>query len=135
MLTIRKEQMAVFREPAINDYVKRMVVHFKRDFSGEVRGVGRREDSRDGQVRHRRTASYGITSEGDVRKYIDLMLMFGLDFDQDTATAVGLCDPRQSGDDKTDHKNQSPLQGTEEAGEARKSKPWRMVWTRSAADR
>lgn len=83
MLTIRKEQMAVFREPAINDYVKRTVVHLNERFPEKCEALGEpkvRELIRYGIGR---AASYGITAEGDVRRYIDLMLMFGPDFDQD----------------------------------------------------
>ena len=83
MLTIRKEQMAVFREPAINDYVKRMVVHLNETFPEKCEALGDAKIRETVKYGIQRSASYGITSEGDVRKYIDLMLMFGLDFDQD----------------------------------------------------
>ena len=111
-----------------------MVVHLNETFPEKCEALGDAKIRETVKYGIQRSASYGITSEGDVRKYIDLMLMFGLDFDQDPQLPWGLCDPRQSGNNKPDHKNQSPLQGTEEAGEARKSKPWRIV-TRSAADR
>jgi hypothetical protein len=83
MLTIRKEQMAVFREPAISDYVKRTIVHLKECFSEKCDALGEQELGK--IVRHgiQRSASYRITTEGDVRRYIDLMLRFGPDFDQD----------------------------------------------------
>ena len=83
MLTITKEQMAVFREPAINDYVKRTIVHLMECFSEKCEALGGQKV--DDMVRYgiQRSASYRITTEGDVRRYIDLMFKFGPDFDQD----------------------------------------------------
>ncbi len=83
MLTIRKEQMAVFREPAINDYVKRTVAHLKESFPEKCEALGDLKVREMVQYGIQRAASYGITTEGDVRRYIDLMFMFGSDFDQD----------------------------------------------------
>jgi hypothetical protein len=83
MLTIRKEQMAVFREPAINDYVKRVVVHLSERFPEKCEALGDPKVSETVKYGIQRSASYGIATEGDVRRYIDLMIMFGPDFDQD----------------------------------------------------
>lgn len=83
MLTIRKEQMAVFREPAINDYVKRTVVHLNERFREQCEALGEAKVRETVKYGVQRSASYGVTTEGDVRRYIDLMLMFGPDFDQD----------------------------------------------------
>ena len=83
MLTIRKEQMAVFREPALNDYAKRMVVHLNETFPEKCEALGDAKIRETVKYGIQRSASYGITTEGDVRRYIDLMVMFGPDFDQD----------------------------------------------------
>lgn len=82
MLTIRKEQLAVFREPAINDYMKRTVIHLNERFPEKCEALGEAKVQETVKYGIQRSASYGITTEGDVRRYIDLMLMFGPDFDQ-----------------------------------------------------
>ena len=83
MLTIRKEQMAVFREPAINAFVKVVIAHLNKDFPDKCKELG--EPKVHAMVRYgiQRAASYRITTEGDVRRYVDLMFRFGSDFDQD----------------------------------------------------
>ncbi len=83
MLTIRKEQLAVFREPAINDYIKRTVVQLIECFPEKCEAMGEPKVRETVKYGVQRSASYGITSEGDVRRYVDLMVMFGPDFDQD----------------------------------------------------
>ena len=74
MLTIRKEQMAIFREPAINDYVKRTVAHLNESFPEKREALGEAKVRETVQYGIQRSASYGITTEGDVRRYIDLMV-------------------------------------------------------------
>jgi len=83
MLSIRKEQMAVFREPAIDDFVKRVVVHLNKCFSAKCETVGELKLRQMVKYGIQRAASYLISSERDVCKYIDLMVVFGSDFDQD----------------------------------------------------
>jgi hypothetical protein len=83
MLTIRKEQMVVFREPAINDFVKRVVAHLNECFPEKCEALGEPKVRETVKYGIQRSASYGITTEGDVRRYIDLTVRFGPDFDQD----------------------------------------------------
>jgi hypothetical protein len=82
MLTIRKEQMVVFREPAIHDYVKRTVLYLTERFPEKCDVLGEPKLRETVKYGIQRSASYGITTEADVRRYIELMLMFGPDFDQ-----------------------------------------------------
>ena len=83
MLTITKEQMAVFRGPAIEDYVKRTVAHLNERFPDKCKEMD--EPKLNDLVKYgiQRSASYGISTEADVRRYIELMFIFGSDFDQD----------------------------------------------------
>lgn len=83
MLTITKEQMIVFREPAIEDYLKRTVVHLNERFPEKCKEMD--EPTLHEMVKYgiQRSASYGISTEGDVRRYVELMFTFGSDFDQD----------------------------------------------------
>ena len=83
MLTITQEQMAVFREPAIEGYVKRTAVHLKELFPEDFAAMG--EHKLDETIRQgiQRAASYGFILQGDVRRYLELSVRLGADFDSD----------------------------------------------------
>lgn len=85
MLTIRKEQMAVFEKVAEDDFENRMLSHIKEFFPEHYERLAEsslREFIHDGVDR---AAAYGIEWQPDVCLYIDLMLVFGRDFDRDPA--------------------------------------------------
>lgn len=80
-MMIRKEQMSAFAEAAATDFENRMVVHLNKCFPAECETLqepGVREIIRCGI---NRSAHYGVTTERDVCKYIDLMMVFGRNFD------------------------------------------------------
>ena len=83
MLTIRKRQMAVFAEVEIKKFVESMVVHLKKFFPKQCESMG--EPQLRDTIRYgiKRAAAYGITAKRDVYKYVDLMVVFGRDFDTD----------------------------------------------------
>lgn len=85
MLTIRKEQMAVFEKDAENDFENRMLSHIKEFFREQNERLA--EASLRELIRYGvdRAAAYGIELQPDVCQYIDLMLVFGRDFDRDPA--------------------------------------------------
>jgi len=83
MLTIRKEQMAAFARAETKKFEDRMLIHLNKFFPRQCAGLGEpklRETIRYGI---KRAAAYGVTAERDVNKYIDLMIVFGRDFDTD----------------------------------------------------
>jgi len=78
---IRKEQMSAFAGAAATDFENRMVAHLNKCFPAECETLqepGVRETIRYGM---RRAAHYDVRAERDVCKYIDLMMVFGRDFD------------------------------------------------------
>ncbi|HEY6345529.1 MAG TPA: hypothetical protein VIY49_28865 [Bryobacteraceae bacterium] len=83
MLTIRPEQLAVFSQLEVRKFEQWMLAHLWRFFPRECRAAG------DGQVRKtirygiERAGGYGVASKRDVCKYIDLMIVFGKNFDTD----------------------------------------------------
>jgi len=83
MLKIRKEQMEVFEQAAIRNFEDEMVRHMKK-FSllhcKVIEDNGVREVIRLGIDR---SEKYSLTNRGPVRFYIELMFMFGSDFDTD----------------------------------------------------
>lgn len=82
-LIIRKEQMEAFREVAIKNFEDRTLAHLQESFPErcqELGELGVREAIRYGI---KRAATYKIKSKYGVEKYIEVMFMFGRDFDVD----------------------------------------------------
>jgi hypothetical protein len=84
MLTIRKEQLAVFGPLGKNAFEVRMIAHLKKVFPDKSEVLGEPKLRETIQYGTQRAAAYRITSERDVCKYIDLMLLYGRDFDKDS---------------------------------------------------
>src|SRR5262249_43366415 len=82
MFRIRSEQKSAFRVDALRDFERRVLMHMDRCFPErrtELGDVGALQMIRLGTER---AAAFGIENEQDVCKFIDLMLVFGADFDQ-----------------------------------------------------
>lgn len=83
MLKIRKEQMEIFEQAAIRNFEDEMVQHLKKFSPRHCDVIGEdnvREVIRLGIERGKK---YNLTNRGPVRFYIELMFMFGSDFDTD----------------------------------------------------
>jgi hypothetical protein len=83
MLTIRKEQMAVFGPLGQKAFEDRMLVHLKKVFPEQSETMGEPKLRDTIQYGTQRAAAYKIISERDVCKFIDLMIFYGRDFDKD----------------------------------------------------
>jgi len=83
MLTIRKEQLAVFGPLGKKAFEDRMITHLKKVFPEQSESLGEPKLRETIQYGTQRAASYRIISERDVCKYIDLMILYGRDFDKD----------------------------------------------------
>ena len=83
MLTIRKEQLAVFGPLGKKAFEDRMITHLKKVFPEQSESLGEPKLRKIIQYGTQRAASYKIISERDVCKYIDLMILYGADFDKD----------------------------------------------------
>jgi len=82
-MKIRKEQMEAFRRSAVLRFEDDMVMHLKRftPTHAELLGEsGLRQVVRLGVERAER---YGLTNAGPLRFYIEMMFLFGSDFDTD----------------------------------------------------
>ncbi len=83
MLTVRKEQMEVLDRDKRKRFVNHMAEHLQKYFPKRCATLG------DKQVREwiehgiDRAQSYRIVSERDVCKYLDVMFVFGKNFDCD----------------------------------------------------
>jgi hypothetical protein len=82
MLTIRKEQLAVFGPLGEKAFEDRVIVHLKKVFPQQSQTLGELKLRETIQYGGQRAASHGVISERDVCKYIDLMILYGRDFDK-----------------------------------------------------
>ncbi len=80
-MVIREEQMSAFTADATTDFENRMVIHLKKCFPAECQALqepGMRKTIRYGIDQ---SAKYDVKVERDVCKYIDIMMVYGGDFD------------------------------------------------------
>ena len=83
MLAIREAQFAVFSQLEVRKFEEWMLAHLKKFFPGQCAAAGDQRLLETVQYGIRRAAVHGITAKHDVCKYIDLMIVFGRDFDTD----------------------------------------------------
>src|SRR6266851_10150050 len=83
MFTIRKEQMAAFGPLGKKVFEDRVVDHLKKAFPQQSKALGDEKLRETIQYGTQRAAAYRIVAERDVCKYIDLMVLYGRDFDKD----------------------------------------------------
>jgi hypothetical protein len=82
MLTMRPEQMQKFSEAALKRFEDQMVIHLNKFFPEQCKAAGEPKLRETIQYGVQRATAYRITRSSDVCKYIDLMVVFGRDFDQ-----------------------------------------------------
>lgn len=82
-LIIRDAQMAVFAQRDREQYVQRMAAHLQQRYPQQCELSG--QDGTEDLVKYgiQRAAVYGINSEIAVQEYLEVMMMFGRDFDID----------------------------------------------------
>lgn len=84
MFTIRNDHLEAFNKDIRKRFEDRMVAHLHEYFPQQCQTLG--EEQVRAWIEHgiTRAASYGIIAERDVCKYIDVMFVYGRDFDTDT---------------------------------------------------
>ncbi|MGH9903083.1 MAG: hypothetical protein ACRD68_14850 [Pyrinomonadaceae bacterium] len=101
MLVIRQEQMNVFSLHMLEGFVGRVAAHLREWFPGQCDVLDEpalREVVRGGV---RRAGQYGIRTEFDVWRFVDLMFFYGRDFDAEFPAAVAiLADDDLGGNEK-----------------------------------
>jgi hypothetical protein len=82
MLTIRADQMAVFRSASMERFVDAMADHLERCFAEWTEPLGRQAVK--DFVRHgiERAKAYGFETELEVARYLHAMQALGKEFDQ-----------------------------------------------------
>lgn len=84
MLRIRQTQVDALAQAQMRNFEQWMLVHLMKFFPQPCQKMGEAKALE--TIRHgvKRARSYGIRTQRDVCKYIDLMIVFGRDFDLDT---------------------------------------------------
>ncbi len=87
MVVIRKQQMDDMSPDEVRKFEDRMLEHLRECFPEECEDMS--EDELREMIRHGvdKAESYGIDAEDDVCGYIDVMAVFGPDFDTDPECA------------------------------------------------
>lgn len=85
MLTLRKEQVAAFAFVGKKAFEDRVLAHIGRCFPEQFHSIGETKARETIRYGSGRATSYRILSERDVCRYIDLMILYGRDFDKDPA--------------------------------------------------
>jgi hypothetical protein len=86
-LIIRQAQMEAFSQVEFKKFEDWMVNHLNQFFPAQCLALGNTQVRELIQHGIRRASGYGITTERDVCKFIDLMIVFGRDFDRDEKSA------------------------------------------------
>lgn len=86
MFTIRKEQIYKLKEISINEFVLDMIDHVRIYFPEETEPFD--NESLEEFIRKilEKAKSYDLKSERDVCKFINLVMVFGFDFDTNSDT-------------------------------------------------
>jgi len=87
MFKWRKEQDVAFRAVALREFHENVAKHVKRCFPERFAELGADGVGEMTQRAIERAAVYRIVAERDVCGFVDLMLVFGVDFDQRCAWA------------------------------------------------
>lgn len=83
MWTIRQDQAEAFRQHHLKKFEDEMVEHLQKFCPRYWSVMGEADGRRVIQLGIERARKYGFTNRGPVRFYIELMLLFGSDFDTD----------------------------------------------------
>jgi hypothetical protein len=82
LFKIRREQKLAFRQEALRDFEQWMVRHVERCLPDPWTALGETRVREVILLGIERAAAHDIYAEREVCKFIDLMLVFGIDFDQ-----------------------------------------------------
>src|SRR5579864_7989544 len=81
---IRPEHKAAFRKAAMDNFIERVAAHAAKFFPETCERLGPEGVRTKIAYCTKRAATYGIVTEPEVCKYVDVAFAFGRDFDRDT---------------------------------------------------
>jgi len=83
MLVIRRQQMNILSWKIRMAFEDRMVLHLKEFFPDQCRMLGEKDTRAAIRNGMERAETYGLGTESDLAKYLNVMFTFGRDFDTD----------------------------------------------------
>ena len=83
MIQIHDAQMDAFTRQAEDNFVQRMKEHILKYFPEQAGALGAEGMERLARLGMQRAKVRGITAEGDVSRYIDIMVVLGENYDQE----------------------------------------------------
>jgi len=87
MLKIRQAQMESLSEARLKQFEDRMVTHLRSACPEETQEMSETELGNTIRLGMSSAAQYDITSEVDVRRYLECVVVYGADFDTNSKTA------------------------------------------------
>lgn len=81
MLKIRGTQMKALSEYTLRQFESRMVIHLRANFSEQTKSLSAAELQTTVHLGVGNAAHYNVTAEDDVRRYLEYVVMYGVDFD------------------------------------------------------
>lgn len=82
-MIIRQKQVGQLEHAAEESFEDRAIAHLRRCFPAECRGLSDRELRELVESGIEKSSGYEIATERDVCHYLDLMMVFGQNFDKD----------------------------------------------------
>jgi hypothetical protein len=85
-MIIRKEQMEIFRKIAAQDFENEMVEHLRSRFSEKLKSMENTVLRSLIQSGIDQAKEYKVEKRRDVRRYLECMIQYGVDFDRNKKT-------------------------------------------------
>lgn len=86
MLVIRPEQVEVLSQYMLKQFENRMIVHLRKSFPHETEEMSEVNLRELIQTGIERAKQYGVELENDVQSYLEMMIIYGADFDTNSKT-------------------------------------------------
>ena len=86
MLVIRKEQMEVLGRYMLKQFEDRMVIHLRSGFREQTKDMPETDLRSMIQTAIDKGKVYNVTTEDDVQRYLEYMMIYGPEFDTDPKT-------------------------------------------------
>lgn len=77
MLVIRPEQVEVLSQYMLKQFENRMFIHLNKNFPDETQKMSKKELYALIQEGLKQAKQYEVTLENDIRRYLELMVMYG----------------------------------------------------------
>lgn len=87
MLIIRPEQVKVLKQYMVRQFENKMLVHLRKNFPNETKKLSEDKLRAFIQTGIKGAKGYNIELEQDVQSYLEMMIIYGTDFDTNSKTA------------------------------------------------